>query len=185
MSGKRVTEQLQAKVLRIARVHFLLVLALALYIVIADSWALIEPAQVLKRWTTAVIILMVTAVIWYVARRVHNLSAQKVFVCVFVFLDIVLASSLVYAERGMASLSVAMYAVPLATSAVLASRTALFTTAFVCVGAYSLTCIKYFVDFFNEGYKVQLYSTIAFYSAIFFILAALLWIAVRPQSNTS
>ncbi len=184
MSVKNAVDQLQANVLRIARVHFLLVLALAVYIIIADSWTLIEPAQVLKRWTMAVIILVVTAIIWYAARRVRSLSIQKAFVCAFIAIDIVLATSLVYAERGMASLSVAMFAIPLVIAAVLASRTAIFTTAFICVGAYSLACIKYFVDFFNEGYKVQLYSTIAFYSAIFFILAALLWIVVRPKTKT-
>ena len=48
-----------------------------------------------------------------------------------------------------------------------------------------LAAVKYFVDFFNEGYKAELYIEVGFYAAMFFVLAALLSTILRFRSNDS
>jgi hypothetical protein len=79
----------------------------------------------------------------------------------------------------MASRGVALFALPIVVSAITLSRSAIFATASLSVGAYSYAAIKYFTDNPSEGYKVELYGDVLFYSASFFILAAVLWALVR------
>jgi len=76
--------------------------------------------------------------------------------------------------RGMASRAVLLFCLPIAMSAALRSKTALYGTAAVSAMAYSLAAIKYFMDYPSEGYKVELYGDVLFYSALFFVLAAML-----------
>jgi hypothetical protein len=178
------TEQLQTRVIRIALVHFFMALALGLSIIVYQSWQLIPLEDVWKRWEVLGILAVVTTAVWYSARRITNLSVQKLLVGTFIALDVSLASFWVYAERGMAARGVVLFAVPLAVAASLRSRSALFATACISTAAYLLACVKYFVDYFNEGYSVELYSTIALYGAVFFVLAGLLWIAVGSDTTT-
>lgn len=174
--------------LRLARVHFFYVLAFAASIIVYDAWQLVPAAAILERWSVASGMLIVVTLIWYLSRS-HTIKLQPVvyrtFIYILVLLDIAVASFLVYVERGMASRGVALYAIPIAVSASLASRSTLYTTASLCTAAYWLSAIRYFVINFNEGYKVELYSTLAFYSATFFVLAVLLWIVVRDRTNAA
>lgn len=171
---------LQINIIRAARVHFYYVLAFALAIIIEDAWKLITPKAVLQRWTTLAILLSVTAIVWYAARaQTENSLYYKSLAYILILVDIYVAATSVYAERGMASRSVALFAIPIVVAVVLASRTALFATAALCTAAYSFAAIRYFVVNFNEGYKIELYSVIAFYSACFFILAGLIWAVIR------
>lgn len=174
---------LQETVLSLARVHFFYVLAFVAAIMIYDSWKLITPEAVLQRWTVATVMLVTTTLVWYSVRKISTIELHKTFVYVFILLDIVVAMYLTYAERGMASRAVALFAIPIAVAAVLRSRSALFGTALLSTAAYSFAAVKYFVDYFNEGYKIELYGTIGFYSAMFFVLTALLWIVVQPSSK--
>jgi predicted dinucleotide-binding enzyme len=180
--AQKQSPKLQATIGRLAQAHFFYVLAFALSIVVYDSWKLITPQAVLDRWTVAAVMLVTTTAIWYVDRAAKlDQIYDKVLISTFVFLDIFVASFLVYAERGMASRAVALYAIPLVVSAFLKSRNAIFATASLCVAAYSFAAVRYFVVFFNEGFKIELYGTIGLYSAMFFVLAALLSLLVRNQ----
>jgi hypothetical protein len=88
----------------------------------------------------------------------------------------------------MASRAVLLYIVPIVVSAVLLSRVAVLMTAALATSAYVLTAIKYFVDYFNEGYKAELYTEVGFYCAMFFVVAALLATIIRfnkPESDLS
>ncbi len=165
--------------------HFFYTSAFALTIVLYDAWKLIPPEAVLSRWTTAAVMLAATTIIWYLDRTARLKAVQdNLLITGFIALDIYVAAFLVYAERGMASRGVALFAVPIAVSALLRSRTALFGTASLCVAAYSFAAVRYFVVFFNEGFKIELYSTIAFYSAWFFVLAGVLAILVRGKDTS-
>ncbi len=170
------------RILRIARVHFALTFIWALAIVLLDAWNYITPEVVLQRWTMAAILLVVTTIVWYSART--NLKSQAFYSGLIVSLvgvDIALATFMVYTERGMASRGVALYALPIVTSALLLRRSAIFATAAICTAAYSLAAVRYFVVNFNEGLNIELYETIAFYSALFFVLAAIIWIVLTPD----
>ncbi len=173
---------LQPSVVRVTRVHFFYVLAYAASIIIFDSWNLITPQAVGQRWTMAALMLVVTTWIWYMARSiVNNVAYHKAMIWGLVLMDIGVAGFNVYTQRGMASLAVALFAVPIIISAVLLNRSALFATAALSTAIYALATTRYFTENFGEGYKIELYGTISFYSAIFFVLAGLLWVVVRAN----
>lgn len=170
--------------LRAARAHFVFVAAFAASIIVYDASNLMTPDAVLKRWKYCLVLLTISTVVWFLARSKRNsLGLQKVFLGALVITDIIIASMLVYADRGMASVAVALYALPIATAALTFSRSAILASASLSTAAYAFASIKYFVDFFNEGYRVQLYGTIGFYSATFFILALLLIAVVQEKTS--
>jgi uncharacterized membrane protein YgdD (TMEM256/DUF423 family) len=65
-----------------------------------------------------------------------------------------------YWERGMASTSTILYALPLLVVAIAQNRHALMATAVLAAGTYAFAAVKYFNDYFNEGYRIQLWGTI-------------------------
>ncbi len=177
---------LHANVIRLARVHFLFVAVFSMQTIMHDAWNLIAPNAVLYRWILSASLLVITTAVWYLAKNtITSTLGYKLLIFLLIIADITAASMNVYAERGMASLAVALYAIPIAVSAVLLSRAALFATAALAAAAYSATAVAYFVLNFNEGYKYQLYSEVGLYSFMFFILASLIWIAIRTRRQSS
>jgi hypothetical protein len=180
-SASNPTSRLKDPVTRVTGVHFFFAAAYIVSIISFDSWNLIPPDALSARWTFATILLVVTALVWYVLRSgqrrawVYMASAYMLIV-----VDIALAAFSVYSERGMASRGVALFAIPIITSAVLMTRAALFTTATLSAAAYSWAAVRYFAQNPSEGYKIELYGILAFYVAGFYIMAALLWAVVRP-----
>lgn len=174
----------QTTIVRLARVHFLYIIAFAASIIVFHSGNLVTPDVILDRWYMTAVMVVLTTIVWLLGRS-GNLPgyASRLLIYVLILMDIALATFLVYNERGMAGLGVALFAVPVVVSATLASRPALFATATLSTAAYGVACIKYFVDFFNEGYKLQLYATIGFYGAAFFVLAGLLAIVLSQNRS--
>lgn len=184
MTVKKSQKQswLHSNVVKVARLNFLYVLLLAAQTVIYDAWKLIAPEAVLNRWIATAGLLSVTVIVWYLAKnKITSTNAYKLLIFALIFADIAIASFNVYSQRGMASRAVLLYVVPILISATLLSRSALFATATLCVAAYTSTAISYFVLNFNEGYKIELYGEVGFYSVLFFILAGILWTAVRKK----
>ena len=81
----------------------------------------------------------------------------------------------------MASRAVFLFVIPLIVIALLMSLSALLLTATICVAVYITTTVSYFVNNFNEGYKVELYGEVGFYSAMFYVVAYLLWAVVKNR----
>lgn len=178
---------LQTNTVRVARVHFLLVFMFASSIIAYDAWKLITSQALMQRWTVAVIMLVVTTIVWFIARHTAlSANVYKLLIGVMLTMDILIAGYYVYAGRGMASRAVILFAIPIIISAITLSRSAIFATASVSIGIYTYAALKYFTDNPSEGYKVELYGDLAFYSAVFLVLAGLLWILVRSlQPKTS
>lgn len=176
-------QQLQAAVVNVSRVHFWLVLIFTAQIIIYDAWALITPETVLSRWIALALLLAVSTIVWYLARVIYakSVGIYTGLVALLVVGDIAFASFNVYSQRGMASRAVALYALPIIISAVLNSRAAILATAALSIAAYASTAISYFVLNFNEGYTVELYGEVGFYSALFLVLAYLMWAVIRPR----
>jgi hypothetical protein len=173
---------LHNNVLRLSRWHFLYVIAFAIQTVIYDAWNLVAPNAALNRWIMTGLLLIVTTTVWYLAHNtVKTTAAYKSLVFALIVTDIAAASFNVYTQRGMASRAVMLYAVPIVISAVLLSRAAIFASACLSAAAYIGTAYAYFVLNFNEGYKIELYGEVGFYSVIFFFLAGLLWIVIRSR----
>lgn len=178
------TTKMRTAALRVSRLHFVYAGLLALQVIIYDAWKLIVPSIVLKRWVIASVLLSVNLVVWFLLRtKQMGLGAIKALLWLLILTDIGVATYSVYIQRGMASRAVILYAIPLLVSAVLMSRAAIFATAALSVAAYTTAAITYFVVNFNEGYKVELYGEIGFYSAVLFLLAGLLWIFVREKKT--
>lgn len=178
------TEWLRTSTLRLSRVHFFLIGALSLQILFFDAWKLITPEAVLQRWITAAGLLVVVTIVWFLSHN-QNSSTQtyKKLIVLLLLADIVLAAINVYLQRGMASRSVMLFAVPIISSAVLLNPTAIFATASLSVAAYASSAFTYFVTHFNEGYKIELYGEVGFYCGVFFILAGILSVLIRFKEN--
>lgn len=183
--AKQNYSSLKTNVLRLSRAHFAYVLILAGQIILYDAAKLISPEFVLKRWLATAGLLVVTTLVW---AQAHQQSARREsyyarLVYALILADILLASFSVYTQRGMASRAVLLYVIPIIVSAALARRVALFGTALLAIAAYTTTAVMYFVLNFNEGYKVELYGEIGFYSAVFLLIASLHWSVVRKQRD--
>lgn len=178
------TDWLQTGLIRLCRIHFVFTAIYALYTVAADATHLTTPQLVLKRWTANALLLATVSIIWYMARnKITSTAYYRALVYVLILSDIGMATFNIYTERGMASRAVLLFSIPIVVSSVLLSRSALFLTATLSTVAYSLAAVKYFVDYFNEGYKAELYIEVAFYCATFFVLAAVLSVLVRFKNS--
>jgi len=171
---------LQTNTVRIARIHFVVIFMFAALTIAYDGFNLIPLTALMDRWTVSLAMLVVTTVIWFIARNTaFGTNNYRVLLYALIVMDILVAGFYVYAGRGMASRGVALFALPIIIAAFTLSRSALFATASLCTGIYSYAAIKYFNEHPSEGYNIELYGDLFFYSAGFFIFAALLWTLVR------
>lgn len=171
---------------RIAVIHFILLAAYAIQIIVMDAWHVIVPQIVMQRWIAASALLAVVAGIWYLAHNRNNdVATYKRLLFMLVLADIGIASFNVYIQRGMASKAVILYTLAIACVTLLLNRAALYATAALSSAAYIVSTVCYFVLHFNEGYKTELYSEVAFYCAVFFVLAGILSVAVRFGGSTA
>jgi len=175
---------LQLSLLRLTRIHFALAGIYAVYTIVSDATNLATRELVFQRWTIGALILTITAILWYAARSATTSPFYyKLLLLALILLDISVATLSIYTQRGMASRGVMLYAVPIVISAVLLSRRALFTVAALCTASYVLAATRYFTVHPGEGYKAELYNEVSFYSAIFFVLAAVLWVLIREKKS--
>ncbi len=178
------TLTLQTSIVRLSRIYFLLSGLYALIIVASDAWNLITPDVLLQRWEMAATLLGVNAVVWFLARRnSNNPYYYKLLLLALVLLGIAFATFSIYTQRGMASRGVILYALPIITAAALWSRTAVMATATIAIATYTLAAIRYFVLNPSEGYKIELYAELGFYSGVIFIIAALTNVMVRAVTQ--
>ncbi len=160
---------------KITTLHFGYVLAHIGLIITFDSWNLLSKTSVNQRWTLVSGLLAFNAIVWFVARKkTEHVSIYKWVIGSLIIYDIFLASMYVYWERGMASLSVTLFVVPIILAVGERSRGIIISTAIISAAAYSTAVIRYFNDNYGEGFRVQLYGTVLFYGVLFFFLAKLL-----------
>lgn len=176
-----LNEWLRTGLIRICRIHFVFVAVYIAYTIASDVTKLITPQLVLQRWTMSAILLTVTGTIWYLARNsnIKGNNYYKSLLYALIITDLAMATFNIYTQRGMSSRAVALFAIPIIVSAILLSRTAIFLVATLAATMYSLASVKYFVDYFNEGYKAELYIEVGLYCCIFYILATLLTVIIR------
>ena len=89
---------------------------------------------------------------------------------------IAFAGFMTYWERGMASSSTIFHVLPLLVIATHKDRHAVMAVAGISAGTYAFSAVKYFNDYFNEGYRVQLWGNIVLYSATILVSAWLILI---------
>jgi len=169
---------------RLSWMHFWYVAAYALTLVIFDAWNLLAPEDNVRRWYLVAALFVVFVSVWYLARRkLHSSKIHTPLIIVLLTADIIFAAVNVYWQRGMASKAVMLFAVPIVAAGLSRSRKLLLATTLLSTAAYAVAAIKYFFDFYGEGYRVELYGEIFFYSAIFFVLAGLMVINSRSTKD--
>jgi hypothetical protein len=175
---------LQNATVRATRIHFLYIAAYILNIIMFDSWNLIPHDAVAQRWTAAGLLLGVNTVLWYVARMKFNgTRLYTTMLWVLITADIAFAGYNVFWQRGMASKAVMLFAIPIITAAMTRSRSAVLATATLCTAVYTTAAVRYFNLHYGEGFRVELYGEILFYSAVFFVIVWLLFVLIRPGSD--
>lgn len=181
---KKSSLSLGPGLLSFCKIHFALAGLFTAQIILYDASMLIEPEVVLDRWFVVSMLLLISGFIWYfVKSKSGNVISYKALLLAMMMADMALASFSVYSTRGMASKAVLLFILPIIISGLLKSKSALYATAIVSIAVYTLTSIAYFVWNFNEGYKVELYGEVGFYSAMFLVVAALLSTVLHPKNN--
>lgn len=182
--NKYKSSEVRTRTRKVASIHFLYILILAAQIMVFDAGKLVDPNSILRHWIATGIFAVITTAVWYLSRnRSGNPATSKKLLWVLIVADIAIASFNVYVQRGMASKAVLLFVIPIIVSAALARRSALVATAILSTAAYVVTCVAYFVLNFNEGYKLELYSETSFYSALFIVIALLLWVFIRRNKK--
>lgn len=157
----------------------------AIYIaqlILFDASKLIPPDIVKERWLSVACLTIACAFIAYLAKiNPKNNNLHKLLVFGLASIDTIFAAHNVYMTRGMASRAVVLFILPLIVIAMLMSLSALLLTATICVAVYITTAVSYFVNNFNEGYKVELYGEVGFYSAMMYVVAFLLWAVIKNR----
>lgn len=177
---------LQTNTVRAARLHFGFVFMYAAMVIAYDAWKLITTQALVERWTIAVLLFVTTTVVWLIARNTAlSQNVYRILLGILIAMDILIAGYSIYSGRGMASRGVALFAIPILVSGIYLSRSAIFATASICVGAYTYAAIRYFGEHPSEGYKVELYGDLLFYGLSFYLLAGLLWVIVRSVQARS
>ena len=178
------TNPSQLTVIKLLRRHYFFIAAYVASIIVFDMWNLIAKDAIGRRWLAAGLLLTLNTLAWYLAKLKHKRGGSYQLILLSLILaDIIFVAFNVYWERGMASNSVALFAVPLILAAAYKSRSALLGIASLCSAAYGVAAVSYFFDNYGEGYRVELYGTVGFSVAIFFIVAGLLLAVTHPPKE--
>lgn len=174
-------DNLKNSLINVVKVQYAFILIYIAQIIAYDAAKLITPESVLNRWYAAAGITVATTIVWYFAKNKPTIVHHKVLTWALVLANIAFATFNVYSQRGMASKAVIFFVIPIVISAILLSRTALLSAAILSVAAYTTASVAYFVNYFNEGYKIELYGEILFYSSILILTSILMWVIIRTR----
>ncbi len=158
----------------LSRLNFAFLAVYAAFIIIFDSSNVITRESTYHRWMFEGLLFFVFTVFWVVINKVHSSAVIFTALVGCVVAELALAGFMTYWERGMASTSTLLYLLPIISMALWKSRTFTIAVSLLASAMYMVSSTKYFYDFFNEGYRVQLYGEIFFYSAVFIIFGTMI-----------
>lgn len=169
---------------RISRIHLIVGILLAIQLIAYDAGKLVTPEIVLKRWMGIAGLVAVSAIALFLSHTKNSDTTVKRVLWILIATDIAFASWAIYLERGMASRAVFLYIIPIISSAILLRKSAIYLTGTLSVVAYILTTNAYFVNYFNEGYKLELYGEVLGYSALLLVVSALTWSVIKTKKHS-
>lgn len=172
--SKKQSEQFLS-LTRVNRTVFFFIGLAALTIIVIDSGNLIPREAVIDRWAALSVLLIINTLVWYFSSK-ESRNSVGILTALMALSCLVFAGYTTYWERGMASTSTILYVIPLLIIATLKSRHALLAMATLAVGTHSLAAVKYFNDYFNEGYRIQLWSNLLLIGGSIFIVTWLIMI---------
>lgn len=182
MLMKNLHSSVRSTFVKIAKLHVVVGVVFAAQLIAYDAGKLITPEAVLKRWVIIGILILASACCWYLARLNNTAKVIRNLAWLLIATDLAVASFSVYTQRGMASRAVLLFILPLFVAASLQRKGLIFLTALIATLCYITSGIAYFVLNFNEGYKLELYGELGFYSALILISAAMIWSLVRRKN---
>lgn len=174
---------LQDSIERLGRVQFMFIALYVATVVVYDAFSLITADTLLWRWVAVISLLVVVATIWYAGRSSRSVAYYSWLLYGYIVAGILFAAFNVYIQRGMASKAVILFVLPVLYSAVFLKKSSLFFVATLSVASYTLAAMWYASNNPSEGYKVELYGEVAFYSAILFVVASLVWIVLGAKNT--
>ena len=179
MSKRKISRvekyDLQTATIRVSRTGFAFIGVFLMTTVIFDSWNLLTKVSIGRRWASAVAVLVVTAGVWYLARRKSSDSYYNTLIMTLVISQIIFAGFNIYWQRGIASALPILFIIPILTAGAMKKRTTLLFAAILSAAVYSTAAVVYFNENYGEGYRVQLWGQIFFFGGLFFVVA---WLAM-------
>ena len=176
MAKKQLQPNVSLLLTRISRTIYFFSFFIGLSIVIFDSGNLITREAVIQRWTLLTLLLVANTIAWIVAATAKQKSHKSTGIVLLSVFMLIFAGYITYWERGMASSSTIFYVLPLLVIATLRNRHALLATATLAATTYAFAAVKYFNDFFNEGFRIQLWGNIVLYGGTIFVCAWLIMV---------
>lgn len=142
---------------------------------IYQAWKLQTPEVISQQWT-AIALAFVSFFGLLIASLRKNATAGYYYGINVAQIVTYLAfiTFIIYSQRGMASTAIILYTIPILIAAVTRATAAVFITAGLSLTTYCLAALKYFRDFPSEGYKVELYGQLYFYSILLLVIASLI-----------
>lgn len=183
MASNTFDNSVRTALLRIAKIHMLVGAFFAAQIIAYDAAKLITPEIVLKRWVIGTLLVAAALIAWYLARLNNSAAVTRNLVWFLVITDFIFASFMVYTTRGMASKAVFLFVLGILTAAALKRGSAIYFASAIAVLTYLVTAVAYFVLNFNEGYKIELYGEIGFYSALLLVIGWLTRAVIRTPKS--
>jgi len=185
MPKTKKNTQLAFDITRATRTLYFFIAFFAASIVIFDAGNLITREAVIQRWSVLTALLVANTCVWfYNSSENRSVSVRTALVGLLVIVLIAMSGLITYWERGMASTSTILYVVPLLVVATIKNRHALLATATVSAAAYCFSAVKYFNDFFNEGFRIQLWGNLVLISGIIFTCAWLIMIIAGLRKDS-
>ena len=173
---------LRSASLRVTRARFVLLFVVGVSVLVFNAAHLMPPPIIEQRViiTTAAIAFNIAA--WYLSHRyTTNTGYYRYLLIAQIFADVIFVAFMIYTDRGVASRGVMLFAVPMVVAATLVNKSVLYGTAALCTAAYTFVGMHYFYVHPNEMIHAELYGIMALYSAVFFVMAAMLWAVVRAR----
>lgn len=183
MAKKQTSIDASFSLTRVTRTLYGFLGIVALATVIFDAGNLVTKDAVIDRWTALFVVFVVNTIAWFIASEGTAFS-KRILVLLVSLTLLGFAGAMTYWERGMASTSTILYTLPLLSVAILKNRHALIATTALCIATYAFASVKYFNDFFNEGYRIQLWGSIVMYSGLFAVVAWLIMILTGLRKDS-
>ncbi len=181
---KKIKQTSSPMLTQVTRTLYYFLGVIALTLVIFDSGNLLTKDAVVDRWTALFVLFTINTIAWFIGSQGTSYS-KKVLTLLLALALMAFSGALTYWERGMASTSTILYVLPLLVVATLKNRHALLSLALLSIGSYALATVTYFNDYFNEGYRIQLWGSIFLYSGSILVVTWLIMVltGLRRDSN--
>ena len=182
MPSKKDTSKFQTTTVRSLRLGIAFTIIFALSTLIYKAWKLLTPDILQQRFFIAIGLILIHMVLLVMANKsTNNFRTYKIILWAQTISFLALAGYAIYSKRGMASNAVVLFLIPIIISSLQRRGKTLFITTTLAATVYSASAITYFRHFPSEGYKVELYGGLLFYCAVFFVIAALLWVLIKSK----